>query len=264
MSSKMTVEDFMASLETFGMKQKEQWDLATKMAVSAILFYREDNDPSLVAKLHEKFTWGNGTFAQCFEKLVWKTTNLRFNQDEGDLQKAVTVAPKGDNPKEYVSSIDLTEKEGLACWGSAAKSKRRATKLNRNGAAPVKSIKTDANDPTKGKELTPEQQALAKKVEEKREADLKAILDGTYTEEDTTPKDTDTPSEDGTTPTTNAPSAGGITIQFEDTQRQQTFEQMIALIAEVAAKDPKKLDGLMKGALSQLNAMKSSLLKLAS
>ncbi len=242
---KLTREEFKAEMLVFGSTMKKQWDLATKLAVTAVLHYREDGESLLVAELHELFTNSqSGEFTTAFEKMVWAMTNLKFKQDEDDLNKAVTVVASGDNPSTYVDAITNTESHGLQVWGGKIKSASKAKRLNQNGAKPVTAIK-GVDDPTKGKKLSAEQQAQAETIQAETKAKLEAVLNGSYK------------------PGDNAGAATDFGIHFKDEEQAAAFDSMVKAMAEVSIMDPDKLSGAIKHCTNQMSQVKASLVKLA-
>lgn len=242
---KLTREEFKAEMLVFGSTMKKQWDLATKLAVTAVLHYREDGESLLVAELHELFTNSqSGEFTTAFEKMVWAMTNLKFKQDEDDLNKAVTVVASGENPQTYVDAITSTESHGLQVWGGKIKSASKAKRLNQNGMKPVTAIK-GADDPTKGKKLSAEQQAQAETIQAETKTKLEAVLNGTYK------------------PGDNAGAATDFGIHFKDEEQAAAFDTMVKAMAEVSIMDPERLNGAIKHCTNQMSQVKAALVKLA-
>lgn len=127
---------------------REAWSHATVLSVSAVQHYHETKSKEMVDHLLNIFAEANGGFLDCFEKMLYTTTNLKIRQDETDLTKAIWTKSKGNMPEDCFSKIATVEKEGLRRFEKAAKTKKRASSWNNDGAPKPRQSQSTAADMT--------------------------------------------------------------------------------------------------------------------
>jgi hypothetical protein len=127
---------------------KEVWAHATKLGLSAVHHYVDTKDPEWVAHLMNTFLEAKGDFSQCFEAMVYATTNLKFRQDAENLESRVGCKSRGNMPDGFASILLTIETEGLNRYQKAVKSKRRAATWNADGARQQSNKQSTAADIT--------------------------------------------------------------------------------------------------------------------
>lgn len=173
---------------------KEVWNHATKLALSAVHHYVDNKDHSWIAELQNTFLEAGGNFAQCFESMVYATTNVKFRQDEDNLESLVTCKTKGNMPDGFGAILSTIESEGLRRYEKKAKTKQRAAGWNNDGQRKPREAKSSGADVTNLKttdfgkglidaakaadNLTPEQRKQAEKLVEQLNAGMEAIASG--------------------------------------------------------------------------------------
>jgi len=173
---------------------KEVWKHATKLSLSAVHNYVDTKDPQWVSHLMNVFLEAKGDFSQCFEAMVYSTTNLKFRQDPENLESKVSCKSKGNFPDGFGSILSTIESEGLNRYQKEVKNKRRAATWNADGQRQQKTQQSSGADVTNlqtteiGKgmveaakaadSLPPEQKAQAQKLVDTLNEQIEAIAKG--------------------------------------------------------------------------------------
>lgn len=113
---------------------KQAWEHATLLAVSAVMHYQSDKDAkdsSWIESLMNSFLECDSRMCQAFEAFVKASTNVKFRQDETDLDKALTTKIVGVSPSNYSEVIELVKVQGLNRFAKIkTKSKAQALRWN--------------------------------------------------------------------------------------------------------------------------------------
>lgn len=227
---------------------KSVWNKATLLALSAVHYYVDKKDTVLIAELQNTFLNAGGNFSACFEAMVYATTNVKFRQNEDNLEEAVSCKTKGNMPEGARDILQTVEKEGLRRYEKNAKTKSRAASWNNDGQRKPRQSKSTDADVTSLKttelgsklteavkdtdKLSDEQKKAADKVVEQLASQLEAIKNGETLLE--------TPAE---------PSYKALTPE----QSALLVDIGIKMDAIAAAKGADSINGMLKSLETQVN-----------